>query len=51
MGPGRLLLAGPMRVRDLIDEGRVVVAGGRMVTIDLGSVIARQNFLARRLMG
>ena len=46
-----LLLAGPARVRDLIVEGRVVVAGGQMVTIDLGSVIARQNFLARRLMG
>ena len=45
------LLAGPSRVRDLIVEGRRVVAGGQMVTIDLGSVIARQNHLARRLMG
>jgi cytosine/adenosine deaminase-related metal-dependent hydrolase len=45
------LLAGPMRVRDLIVEGRVVVAGGQMATMDLGTVVARQNLLARRLMG
>jgi cytosine/adenosine deaminase-related metal-dependent hydrolase len=45
------LLAGPMRVRDLIVEGRVVVSGGQMATIDLGAVVARQNLLARRLMG
>ena len=45
------LLAGPMRVRDLIVEGRVVVAGGQMATIDLGALVARQNLLARRLMG
>ena len=46
-----LLLAGPMRVRDLIVEGRRVVREGQMATIDLASVIARQNHLARRLMG
>jgi hypothetical protein len=40
-----------MRVRDLIVEGRVVVSAGQMVTIDLGAVVARQNLLARRLMG
>jgi cytosine/adenosine deaminase-related metal-dependent hydrolase len=45
------LLAGPMRVRDLIVEGRVVVQAGQMATIDLGAVVARQNLLARRLMG
>jgi cytosine/adenosine deaminase-related metal-dependent hydrolase len=45
------LLAGPMRVRDLIVEGREVVRGGAMVTIDLSMVIARQNRLARALMG
>ncbi|NCO85600.1 MAG: 8-oxoguanine deaminase [Rhodobacterales bacterium] len=44
-----LLLAGPTRVRDLIVEGRRVVADGRMVTIDLPHVIARQNSLAARL--
>ena len=45
------LLAGPMRVRDLIVEGRVVVAGGQMVTLDLPLVVERQNRLARALMG
>ena len=45
-----LLLAGPMRVRDLIVEGRRVVAGGQMLTLDLPLVIERQNRLARRLM-
>jgi cytosine/adenosine deaminase-related metal-dependent hydrolase len=46
-----LLLAGPMRVRDLIVEGRQVVAGGQMLTIDLPLVVERQNRLARALMG
>ncbi len=46
-----LLLAGPMRVRDLIVEGRQVVRGGQMVTIDLPLVVERQNRLARALMG
>ena len=46
-----LLLAGPMRVRDLIVEGRHVVAGGQMLTIDLPLVVERQNRLARALMG
>ena len=44
-------MAGPMKVRDLIVEGRRVVAAGQMVTIDLASVIERQNRLAARLMG
>jgi cytosine/adenosine deaminase-related metal-dependent hydrolase len=44
------LLAGPMRVRDLIVEGRVVVRQGRVVTVDLGAIVARQNQLAARLM-
>lgn len=43
------LLAGPMRVRDLIVEGREVVRNGAMITIDLGAVVARQNQLARAL--
>ena len=46
-----LLLAGPMRVRDLLVEGRAVVRDGQMVTIDLGAVVERQNRLARALMG
>jgi len=46
-----LVLCGPMRVRDLFVEGRQVVADGQMATIDLPSVVERQNRLARRLMG
>ena len=46
-----LLLAGPMRVRDLIVEGRQVVRAGQMMTIDLPLVVERQNRLARGLMG
>ena len=46
-----LLLAGPMRVRDLLVEGRIVVSGGQMMTLDLGLVVERQNRLARALMG
>ncbi len=46
-----LVLCGPGRVRDLLVEGREVVRGGRMVTIDLEMVVQRQNLLARRLMG
>ena len=46
-----LLLAGPMKVRDLFVEGRRVVQGGQVMTIDLPRVIERQNRLARRLMG
>lgn len=48
--PAALLLAGPNRVRDLFVEGRQVVSGGQVVTIDLPRVIERQNHLARRLM-
>ncbi len=47
--PAALLLAGPMKVRDLIVEGREVVRGGQMVTIDLPLAIERQNKLARAL--
>ncbi len=45
-----LLLAGPTRVRDLIVEGRPVVRDGAMATIDLASVLTRQNRLAQALM-
>ncbi len=46
-----LILCGPARVRDLMVEGRVVVRDGQMTTVDLASVIAHQNRLARALMG
>lgn len=46
-----LVLCSPMRVRDLFVEGRRLVDGGHLVTIDLGEVIAAQTRLARRLMG
>ena len=49
--PVALLLAGPMRVRDLFVEGRQVVGDGQMLTIDLPRVVERQNGLARALMG
>ncbi len=45
-----LILCGPSKVRDLFVEGRAVVRDGRMATIDLPAVIARQNLLARALI-
>lgn len=48
--PAALLLAGPMQVRDLVVEGRIVVREGQMATLDLARVVERQNHLARRLM-
>lgn len=44
-----LLLAGPTKVRDLFVEGRQVVKGGQVVTIDLPRVIEVQNRMARAL--
>lgn len=49
--PAALLLAGPMQVRDLFVEGRMVVRGGRLATVDLASVVADQSRLAARLAG
>lgn len=46
-----LLLCGPTRVRDLFVEGRQVVQGGQLASIDLPRVIERQNRLAQRLAG
>jgi cytosine/adenosine deaminase-related metal-dependent hydrolase len=45
-----LILCGPTRVRDLFVEGRAVVRGGMVTTIDLPQLITRQNQLARRLI-
>lgn len=47
--PAALLLAGPAKVRDLFVEGRQIVRDGRVVTVDMGQLIARQNVLAQRL--
>ena len=47
--PAALLLAGPNRVRDLFVEGRPVVRGGLLHSIDLGETVALQNRLARSL--
>ncbi|MFZ1469648.1 MAG: 8-oxoguanine deaminase [Paracoccaceae bacterium] len=46
-----LVFCGPQKVRDLYVNGRAVVRGGQMATIDLPAVIQRQNRLATRLMG
>jgi len=47
--PAALLLAGPVTVRDLIVEGRQIVRDGQVTTLDMPSVTARQNTLARAL--
>ncbi|WP_299756877.1 8-oxoguanine deaminase [uncultured Boseongicola sp.] len=46
-----ILLAGPMRVRDLFVEGRRVVDAGRVATIDLDATVAEGQTLVTRLMG
>lgn len=45
-----LVLCGPMRVRDLLVEGRRIVRDGHLATLDLPRVIEHQTRLARRLM-
>lgn len=45
-----LVLCGPMRVCDLLVEGRRVVRDGHLATLDLPRVIEHQTRLARRLM-
>ena len=49
--PAALLLAGPVKARDLFVEGQSVVREGQMVTVDLPKVVEGQNALAKRLMG
>ncbi|MDW4499595.1 8-oxoguanine deaminase [Sulfitobacter sp. D35] len=44
-----LLLAGPSRVRDLFVEGRQVVADGHLMTVDLPSLVEKQERLALTL--
>lgn len=48
--PAAILLAGPMRVRDLFVEGRQVVREGQIASFDLRRALERQNRLARALM-
>lgn len=48
--PAALLLAGPVKVRDLLVEGRHVVRDGRLPHLDLGALVARQNTLVKGLM-
>ncbi|NKX44394.1 8-oxoguanine deaminase [Roseicyclus persicicus] len=47
--PAALLLAGPTRVRDLLVEGRRIVAEGRITTLDLPVVLEHQRRLADAL--
>ena len=47
--PAALLLAGPTRVKHLFVEGRQVVQGGEITTINLPQTITRQNKLAQAL--
>ncbi len=46
-----LVLCGPQKVRDLWVEGRQIVRGGVLTTLDLPLAIERQNRLAARLVG
>ncbi|MEM9974160.1 MAG: 8-oxoguanine deaminase [Pseudomonadota bacterium] len=46
-----LVLAGPHQVRDLIVDGRKIVCDGRIVTVDVGALLARAERLVERLMG
>lgn len=45
-----ILLAGPTRVKELFVEGRQIVQGGHLVSIDLEQMIGRQNLLAKALI-
>lgn len=47
--PAALLLAGPTRVKHLLVEGRQIVTDGHVTTLDMPTVIARQNTLAMGL--
>ncbi|WP_170409060.1 8-oxoguanine deaminase [Ruegeria arenilitoris] len=47
--PAALLLAGPVKVKDLFVEGRQIVRDGHVTSLDMPRVIERQNQLARAL--
>ncbi len=48
--PAALLLAGPVKVRDLFVEGRQIVSSGYITSIDVPLLVERQNRLAKGLM-
>ncbi|WP_323786146.1 8-oxoguanine deaminase [Thalassovita sp.] len=48
--PAALLLAGPMKVRDLFVEARQVVRDGNLLTLPLDMLIATQQRLVSKLM-
>ncbi|MGI3165167.1 8-oxoguanine deaminase [Pseudooceanicola sp. 200-1SW] len=48
--PAALLLAGPMRVKHLLVEGRQLVRDGQMPHLDLAALAAHQRRLAQELM-
>ncbi len=47
--PAALLLAGPVKVRDLFVEGRRIVRDGQIATVDLPRIVETQRRLARQL--
>ncbi|NOR32251.1 MAG: amidohydrolase family protein, partial [Sulfitobacter sp.] len=47
--PAALLMAGPQTVRDLLVEGRRIVADGQVQTIDLQAQLAQQKTLVQGL--
>ncbi|MFZ5962914.1 8-oxoguanine deaminase [Thalassococcus sp. BH17M4-6] len=47
--PAAMLLAGPMKVRHLLVEGRQIVRDGAILSIDLPKTVSAQNRLAHRL--
>jgi cytosine/adenosine deaminase-related metal-dependent hydrolase len=45
-----LVLSGPTQVRDLFVEGRQLVGEGRLLSLDTGALVQRQNTLAQALI-
>ncbi|UWQ55043.1 8-oxoguanine deaminase [Leisingera caerulea] len=48
--PAALLLAGPTQVKHLFVEGKQIIRGGELTTLDLPRLIERHGQLAQRLM-
>jgi cytosine/adenosine deaminase-related metal-dependent hydrolase len=47
--PAALLLAGPAQVKHLFVEGRQIISGGEVTSIDLPNLLERHGRLARAL--